>query len=182
MIIHQIGREEVIEGNIARIKSAVENSLREFKSSRNLIPIYFGIDGYDDDPRGLFDIPEVRSWCKQLYHEVPFLFSLLDSETIAWFFPSVADIEITGRATKAPQEWLKKPLSRLSPDEQKGLTDYFSSATQIRYGSGTSKLVDEIWENGGKLLQSLASSQAESDRLAEEIGTRIRKGISAGIA
>jgi len=182
MIIHLISRQEVIEGNTGRIKIAVDDSLREFRSSRNLIPIHFGIDGYDDDPRGLFDIPEIRSWCKQLYHEVPFLFSLLDSETMAWFFPCVADIEIIDRTTKEPDEWVKKLLSRLSPGERKGLTDYFSAATQIRYGPGTSNLVDEIWENGGKLIQSLASSQAEFDRLAEEIGARIRKGVSAGPA
>ena len=182
MIIHRISHQEVIEGNTSRIKSAVEDSLREFRSSRNLIPIYFGIDGYDDDPRGLFDISEVRSWCKQLYHEVPFLLSLLNSETIAWFFPCVADIEIIGSTTKEPEEWVKKLSSRLNLGEQKGLTDYFSAATQIRYSPEVSKLVDQIWENSGKLLQLLALSQAEFDRLAKEIGTRIRKGIQAGMA
>ena len=182
MIIHLISRQEVIEGKTHRIRNAVVDCIDGFKSSRNLVPIYFGIDGYDDDPRGLFEIPEVRAWCMRLYREVPFIFSLLDSDTIAWFFSCVADIEIVGRTTEAPQGWLKELLSRSSPSERGGLTDYFSAVTQIRYGPGVSKLIDEIWEGGGKLLQSLASTQDEFDRLAEEIGSRIRKGISAGFA
>ena len=50
--------------------------------------------------------------------------------------------------------------------------------TKIKYGSSRKKFVKEIFDKGGKLLQMLAKSQEEFDRLAEEICVRIRKGIS----
>ncbi len=151
MLIHMIGREEVVKGDISRIVNDIFNSIEEYKKSKKFIPILFGIQGWDDDPRPLLQIPEVRSWCKNLYERIPFLFSMLESETIGWLLPCIADIKIISQG---------------------------KDMTKIKYGSSGKKFVKEIFDNGGKLLQMLAKSQEEFDRLAEEIGVRIRKGIS----
>jgi len=41
------------------------------------------IFGYANDPRGLYDIPEVRRWCQQAVSEFPFLPSVLTTAVFA---------------------------------------------------------------------------------------------------
>ena len=176
--MQMISQQEVIEKDTKLVVDAVSESIKEFESSRDLVTVTFFISGYDSDPSALFEIPEVRSWCKQLYQRVPFIFSLLDSETIQWFFPCLADVEIVGRVKRPPQGRVKEFLDLLKPKDRKDLTDQFSATAQIRYGPKTKELIDEILRNCGKLLQKLASSQSEFDRLAEEVGTRLRDSLS----
>lgn len=147
-----IGQQEVMAGDVTFIGRAIVDALDKFKTTRELVPVCFGIGEYDSDPRELFEIPEVRDWCKKLYNLCPFVFCVLDAATIGWFFPAVAGAQVVGRDTT-------------------------SKIVQVKYGPDASKLIDEIWANGKKLTQLLAESQAEFDRLAEEIGLRFRQGL-----
>jgi len=57
-------------------------SLRELTADRKVALEFCGrvslvIDGYNDDPRELFEIPEVRAYLKRLDHEWPYWFFFL---------------------------------------------------------------------------------------------------------
>jgi hypothetical protein len=192
MIVHLVSKQEVIEGRIDLIASAIKDCMNELLSTHSMTPLMFGIGGYDSDTRGLFEIPEVRSWCSQLYQKFPFIFAFLNSETIEWFFPCLADFEIVGRTNRRPQGWQKEFISHLNPDDQKTFADLVSTTTQVRYGSETRNFIEEICQHNERLLLTLKKhwheapsayqpplSEAEFDRLADEIGARIRKGIDS---
>ena len=64
------------------------------------------ISGYDEDPRALFEIPEVRAWCKSAHAKAPYLPCLLSERAIKWYSSCVLEIEIVRRRKRSmgPEE------------------------------------------------------------------------------
>lgn len=57
------------------------SSLRELISSPEAEKVRITFDGYDDDPRELCEIEEVRDWLQTVLFAVPGALALLDQET-----------------------------------------------------------------------------------------------------
>lgn len=77
-------REEVEGDNIAGVLGTF-NALTASRNTalRFLGRIDFRIEGYDDDPRELFEISEVRTFLRHLDDQFPFWFFFLSTETEA---------------------------------------------------------------------------------------------------
>jgi len=75
------------EESLAKIGRAALASIEVYETSRQLDLLMFGITGYDDDPRTLFDIPEVREWTKLLRKLIPWITDLVEPMTLSWLLP-----------------------------------------------------------------------------------------------
>jgi hypothetical protein len=68
---------DVEEGDVSQYAAALESMSGDLASFGSVVLMFVG---YDDDPRGLWEIPEVRRWFARLDDEVPWLLHLLDPE------------------------------------------------------------------------------------------------------
>jgi len=81
LIVIVIERKEVEAGDISRISSMFSNifiSKKTILRCKQSIDLIF--DGYDDDERGLFLIPEARKFVQDLHSEFPYWFYILNPE------------------------------------------------------------------------------------------------------
>jgi len=162
------------------IKYAVNQTLKTFNDTRNLIPFRFGISGFDDDARGLFIIPTVREWCSELYSSIPALFLYLHPTTINWFFLSLAKIELKNVERKEPPGLIGESYRKMIPQEQivfkkNNPSSFFNAIMEL--DSSAEKLKRKIFDNGIKEIQKITSSDDESTRLANEFSDRLIEGL-----
>jgi hypothetical protein len=94
MISFLVGKKEIDAKDPSLIKSAVMECLGHHMKTGEFVPISFSIAEFDDDPRALFDIPEVREWAKALLAECNFILAVVDARTMKWLIPCIANIEI----------------------------------------------------------------------------------------
>lgn len=92
------------------IVSAVMECLERWSTGGEFIPVNFGIDGFDDDPRPLYDIDEVRKWAAALLGQCNFILALVDGPTMTWLVPAIADIEVIERKPGATR-WRIAPAT-----------------------------------------------------------------------
>ena len=159
---------------------AIADTIQKFKKERNLEPFRFGVYGYDKDPRALYQIPEVRSWCKDLYSRVPSIFLYLHQETIQWFFFAVADIEVIQVQQKQPTGLVADYYAKLDPEDQQELRKNHPSAflkATIQLAPSINVLIPEIFAHGMVALQELSSSKEEFDRVGREFTERLKQGL-----
>ena len=82
MIALVVSRDEVerldLTGCLGVLDSLIES--RE-KAMRFRDQVVFGVDGYNDDPRELFEIPEVRTFIRELDDKWPYWFFFLSKAT-----------------------------------------------------------------------------------------------------
>ena len=71
-------REMIERGDISRI-SEIIHSFHQFAKNYEG-NIAFAIDGYDDDPRELYEISEVRRWFAKLDKEFPYMMYFLSEQ------------------------------------------------------------------------------------------------------
>jgi len=108
--IHLIGKREIGAKDVSRVKQAVMECLAHHMKTGEFVPISFGIGEFDDDPRALFDIPQVRAWAKALMAECHFILALVDARTMKWLLPCIAEIEIIARKPDSTT-WRIRPSS-----------------------------------------------------------------------
>jgi hypothetical protein len=75
--------------------------------------VLFGIKGYEDDPRQLWEIPEVRRWMRQLDAVFPFWFYFLDTgprSTLSFVAFSLCAYEEEPGGPRIPPEELHRFL------------------------------------------------------------------------
>jgi hypothetical protein len=77
-IVLVVSRDEVesldLSGCLGVLDSLIESGE---KAMRFRDQVFFGVDGYNDDPRELFEIPEVRTFVRELDAKWPYWFFFL---------------------------------------------------------------------------------------------------------
>jgi hypothetical protein len=83
-IVLVVSRDEVQEldltGCLGVLDSLIESRERAMRFRDQVV---FGVDGYNDDPRELFEIPEVRTFVRELDARWPYWFFFLSKTTDA---------------------------------------------------------------------------------------------------
>lgn len=100
----------------------VESYLREFeklgrKKMRGRVIVSF--QGYDSDPREIYQIPEVRKWVARIIKHVPHLFYFLSSEgyDIRLVFFCIANIHShVGDKTNIQMDGVKEKIEKITKD------------------------------------------------------------------
>lgn len=91
IIILGVAREDVIKGR-------VERYLREFDRfgrRKNMGQVRILFEGWDNDPREVFQIREITNWAARLLKNVPHIFYFLAAEDYAMrvFFMCIVDVK-----------------------------------------------------------------------------------------
>lgn len=95
LVIHVITADEINNADVAIVKQACEEALLTYRRTLKLTLLTFSISSYDNDPRALFSIPEVRTWFQVLVREVPYVLSLLAGDgSMDWVLTCTAEIDI----------------------------------------------------------------------------------------
>ena len=152
--VHFIGMitsQEIENSDFSRVTDVIQQVIDTYKETRQLGLIAFGISGYENDNRALFDIPEVRKWSKAMYQAAPYALDLLHPSTLKWLLPCVADIEVVNR-TGNTTGW------RFREDTREA---FITQSVNIRM----------------KLCNHLAASQHEFDELADAAFERFKSAI-----
>jgi len=72
-----VSREEIVSEDVSRVREILNTSVPTLvERNRNRVTIM--VNGYNDDPRELFLINEVRKWFHHLFDAVPELFFWMD--------------------------------------------------------------------------------------------------------
>lgn len=77
LVTIMIGRDEILSLDVSRPRSILDGFIPDLMGRfRNAVVVL--VNGYDDDPRELYDIDEVRSWFARFFDAVPELFFWMD--------------------------------------------------------------------------------------------------------
>jgi hypothetical protein len=95
--LYLVSKAEIDASDPSLVKSAVMGLLGRWMATDEFAPIHLGVSGFDDDPRALYEISEVRKWAKALLADCNFTLAVVDGRTMKWLVPCLADIEIVGR-------------------------------------------------------------------------------------
>jgi hypothetical protein len=77
-LVLMASRAEVEAGDVAHALASLRKLLEPESAKRLKGRLIFGIRGYDEDPRELYEIPDVRAWVNALEREFPYWFYFLD--------------------------------------------------------------------------------------------------------
>jgi hypothetical protein len=141
-----VSRAEVIAGDISLVTKAANDCIASYKRNGSLELLKFGIGGFDDDPRHLCDVPQVRSWCAKLYQTFP-IFAIIDTMTIEWLLPCVADVKVVGKG---------------------------SASTQVEWPNNLADLINTICERAEHLFRSMSGSDHNVSQLYGDYMLRMR--------
>lgn len=78
LIVYSIGKEELIQKGYANFERILETLQKAGKDAREKLMITF--DGYDNDDREIYLIPEVREFVKYFYDKCNYLFYFITYE------------------------------------------------------------------------------------------------------
>ena len=78
LIVYSIGKEELIQKGYANFERILETLQKAGKDAREKLMITF--DGYDNDDREIYLIPEVREFVKYFYDKCNYLFYFITHE------------------------------------------------------------------------------------------------------
>jgi hypothetical protein len=71
-------RAEVEGGDVAGASTMLNKLLVPEVAKRVQGRVFFGIRGYEDDPKDLWEFPEVRTWMRDLNAKFPYWFYFMD--------------------------------------------------------------------------------------------------------
>jgi hypothetical protein len=141
-----VSRAEVSAGDISPVLKAANDCIASYKRNGSLELLKFGIGGFDDDPRHLCDVPQIRSWCAKLYQALP-VFTITDTMSIEWLLPCVADVKVVSRG---------------------------SASTQVEWPNNLADLINTICERAEHLFHSMSGSDRNVSQLYGDFMVRMR--------
>lgn len=103
---YAVSRQSVLTGNMHDVDVISRMAIADIQQHGIFQPCNMTISGYDDDPRHLCEIPEIRTWCKNVYIKAPYLPCLFSENTIGWYVLCLLEIETVGgrRRSLLPRE------------------------------------------------------------------------------
>lgn len=100
------------KGNIDIVDEILTVVAREIRDRGIVVPCMLLFSGYDNDPRPIWKIPEIRKWCEKVYAKAPHLLTILSEQTVDPFSWSLIntvdtiDFDSHGCLTEInPEEW-----------------------------------------------------------------------------
>ena len=151
-MICQISKEEIETNDITSIGEMIGFFHQTLKDKRQSKTFTLAISGYDDEPRELYEIGEVCSWCMEVFKKYPEVFCFLDNETVPWFFACMAaclnDVHVLGKSE--------------------------AGQTTIQYTGDRSQILQLVYLSCKNTVGTAATSQEEFDRLSAVVLSRLK--------
>jgi hypothetical protein len=152
--VQTIFKEEVLNKSIDKVWELIEITMKEYSRLGRLDPWTMIISGFDSDKRELFEIPEVRSWCKAVHDKAGIVTLSLDTPSLCWYMWSLLDVEIIERNDKKFSVSVTQEKEKI----EKMMKDLFfwNSAHLLQEGVGKEEII--------------RLARATNDRIATAIG------------
>lgn len=77
MFAYSVSKREIISKNFERLRKSLEVLKKAGKDAKG--KLYLTFEGYEDDKREIYMIPEIRDFVKSIWEEYKFLFYFLTS-------------------------------------------------------------------------------------------------------
>jgi hypothetical protein len=179
--ILSVAKELVIAEDISDINQISSYARTQIKNNGKIPEWNLSISGYDYDPRDLWEIPEVRQWCKKAYSTAPYLPCILSERSIAWFLPCISEIE-TGEKRKrvlseSEQSYLNQVVSEAAkndPREAQRLKTSMEWVTPYRIKPQEKlRFTDELPTGISKFLWGTGLSEEQILQIVRETAQRM---------
>jgi hypothetical protein len=110
-LVVMASRKEVEEGDIRGAKTMLRKLLRPEVARRARGRLVFGVKGYDDDPRELYQVPAVCAWMRELDREFPYWFYFMDvgpRSTLSFVAFALCEFERVPGGSRIPPDELAR--------------------------------------------------------------------------
>ena len=98
---HWETKDSVSGLDISGIRGILARVAREVQARGTFQPCNLSVNGYDDDSRELYQIPEVRKWAATVFEAARVLPILLSEDTVQWFVTALVDVEVFGEENRS---------------------------------------------------------------------------------
>lgn len=163
-------------GSIDFLAKEVQHRVETFATTQSIHPFRFGISGYDSDRRALYQTPNVRKWCRQLYSKLPEIFLFLLPDTINWLYLCLAEIQVLNVSLRDIDPQVAQFLSSLPPQQRRSFEQQFAVAA-IKLPPDAGKLTKQIFDHGREAIGRIAKSDKDRSILSREFNNRLEEGI-----
>ena len=186
--ISPVAKKSVLAGDISDISQISSQAKEQLNKNGEIQEWNLTISGYDDDPRDLWEIPEVRLWCMKAYSYAPHLPCILSQRSIMWFLPCISEIE-TGERRKrvlSPSEqlYIDKMVSQVAGEDQQEAQRLRASmewVTPYRIKPQEKlRFTIEVANGISKFLEGTGLSKGQILQIAEETGKRMGQVLNIG--
>jgi len=112
-LVLMASRSEVESGDTLPALASLRKLLVPDNAAKVKGRLVFGVNGYDDDPRDLWEIPEVRSWMQKLDSQFPYWLYFMDTgpvSTLAFIAFSLCRYEKVPGGKMIPRDELQRFL------------------------------------------------------------------------
>ncbi len=183
-----VSKESVLALDTKDIDDIINTATDSLKKGERFPLWNVTISGYDDDPRGLWQIPEVRAWCKNAQAKVPHFLCLVSEATINWYLFCLLDVEILGQGKKSmlpeEQKAMESILAKVSqedPDKAAKMRLSFEGKAYVEVKSPAEarRLLNETTQAGKQFFSGCGVSPKVAEKLASEVGERICQAFPA---
>lgn len=104
LVIFQVQSKDTIEAlDMTGIEGLLALVTEAVRKNGTFQPCNLSVTDYNDDPRELFQIPEVRAWCKRAFEIAPVLPLLLSEDSVKWFVWSLVNVEVVAHGVGETQ-------------------------------------------------------------------------------
>lgn len=142
-IIYNVTKETIIEGTLEYADDFMR--MLESKGVLYRASVSMLFDGYNDDPREVFEIDEIRKWSEKLINRYPHVLYFLTDDSKRLLLSSVCDINTFYFGEKKPyKEWLSMGIE---PS-----TDLPKHLLELKIDSNMSKFIKKSLKRFGKKI------------------------------
>jgi hypothetical protein len=184
-----VAKESVLIGDIHDINDLSSSVIEKLNNSGEIQLWNLTISGYDDDPRILCEIPEVRLWCKKAHANAPYLPCILTDHSIAWYLPCIFEIEIEEKykrqLSQAEQSAIDKVVNEVAKQDLKAAANMKQSMElgfryRIKSQEEIYRFSIEVSNGILDLFKGTCLSQERIMQVAVDTGERIGRILNAG--
>ena len=138
LLVYSVSKREVMNKDYKRIISSLDILKKAGKESKRKLCLSF--DGYDNDKREIYEIPEIREFVKYIYDNYKYLFyflTLIDNNRNV-IYACINDLEVIHRNDEYNVKYRIIPNQKIKQDTVNAMLEY---AIQI----GETEMQEEIF-------------------------------------
>lgn len=94
MRMFAIPKSDILDQDHTKVAGLIDISSDEVRGGRMIWPWTMTVSGYDDDPRELSEIPEVRNWFREVHKGFPFFAIYLAEFSLNQYILSQLEAEV----------------------------------------------------------------------------------------
>jgi len=158
--LEPVSKDAVLAKDLSDLDALIKAVSQEIRERGDFTPWTLTISGFVTDPRPLWEIPEVRAWCKDAHAKAPYLPLLLSDAAIGWYALCVLDIEEVERHKQGSETI---GIYRVAPEKFKhfylelsaGTGEFFHGQCGLDLNNETASLLKKCTDRMMRAIKSV---------------------------